>query len=84
MQLSYDAEWLAIMRATNSYASFTRKPGNIPTRNELDLDTHIKWVTENVTDLKIPLNFTITGPTQIDKRQVFSREQVDHARKSFL
>jgi lariat debranching enzyme len=64
LSLSYDPEWLAITRAYSSTNPTTNMPlpSNDPAELQLKIDTELDWVKNHVTDLTIPLNFTITAP----------------------
>uniref|UniRef100_A0A663E488 Debranching RNA lariats 1 n=1 Tax=Aquila chrysaetos chrysaetos TaxID=223781 RepID=A0A663E488_AQUCH len=67
--LEYDAEWIAVLKATNSLINVTQSSWNMPEKNGL----HAKWdysVTEEAIkevleelnhNLKIPCNFTLTA-----------------------
>ncbi|OXB65293.1 hypothetical protein ASZ78_001600 [Callipepla squamata] len=67
--LEYDAEWIAVLKATNSLINVTQSSWNVPENNGL----HAKWdysVTEEAIkevleelnhNLKIPCNFTLTA-----------------------
>ncbi|NXV95793.1 lariat debranching enzyme isoform X1 [Calonectris borealis] len=67
--LEYDAEWIAVLKATNSLVNVTQSLWNVPENNGL----HAKWdysVTEEAIkevleelnhNLKIPCNFTLTA-----------------------
>nr|XP_013222161.2 lariat debranching enzyme [Columba livia] len=67
--LEYDAEWIAVLKATNSLVNVTQSSWNMPENNGL----HAKWdysateeaikeVLEELNhDLKIPCNFTLTA-----------------------
>lgn len=55
-QLEYDAEWLAILRATESLMSYGRAPARLP-RQPLDVS-----VTQPSTPMCIPRNFQQTVP----------------------
>ncbi|NXY83490.1 DBR1 enzyme, partial [Alcedo cyanopectus] len=67
--LEYDAEWIAVLKATNSLGSVTESSWNMPEKNAL----HAKWdysateeaikeVLEKLNhNLKIPCNFTLTA-----------------------
>ncbi|CAM9310153.1 unnamed protein product [Bubo scandiacus] len=67
--LEYDAEWIAVLKATNSLVNVTQSTWNMPEKNGL----HAKWdysVTEEAIkevleelnhNLKIPCNFTLTA-----------------------
>ncbi|XP_006816795.1 lariat debranching enzyme B-like [Saccoglossus kowalevskii] len=69
LELSYDAEWLAILKSTNHLLSTTEHASNMPfpglparwdfTVTEEELSTVRELFNE---DLKIPLNFTKTVP----------------------
>ncbi|NWR78425.1 DBR1 enzyme, partial [Centropus unirufus] len=68
--LEYDAEWIAVLKATNSLVNVTPSSWNMPEKNGL----HAKWdysVTEEAIkevleelnhNLQIPSNFTLTAP----------------------
>ncbi|XP_050758758.1 lariat debranching enzyme [Gymnogyps californianus] len=67
--LEYDAEWIAVLKATNSLVNVTQSSWNMPEKNGL----HAKWdysateeaikeVLEELNhNLKIPCNFTLTA-----------------------
>ncbi|XP_010715016.1 lariat debranching enzyme, partial [Meleagris gallopavo] len=67
--LEYDAEWIAVLKATNNLINVTQSSWNVPENNGL----HTKWdysateeaikeVLEELNhDLKIPCNFTLTA-----------------------
>ncbi|XP_074689597.1 lariat debranching enzyme isoform X2 [Strix aluco] len=67
--LEYDAEWIAVLKATNSLVNVTQSAWNMPEKNGL----HAKWdysateeaikeVLEELNhNLKIPCNFTLTA-----------------------
>ncbi|NXJ92020.1 DBR1 enzyme, partial [Corythaixoides concolor] len=78
--LEYDAEWIAVLKATNSLINVTQSSWNMPEKNGL----HAKWdysateeaikeVLEELNhNLKIPCNFTLTAacydPSKPQKR----------------
>ena len=57
----YDVEWLAILRATNDLVSFTRTQRELPVDINDRIKEEMKWVNENVKDLRIPANFQPTA-----------------------
>ncbi|KAI8057896.1 DBR1-domain-containing protein [Syncephalis plumigaleata] len=62
--LSYDPEWLAILRATRSYLSLDYHQPNIPSNDAIyrKIDQERAWIDANIANLQVPHNFTITAP----------------------
>ncbi|KAJ3173307.1 lariat debranching enzyme [Geranomyces variabilis] len=62
--LSYDEEWLAIMRATHDLFSTSREQKKVPEDSEIArrIAEDLQWVQENVPDLRAPHNFVVTSP----------------------
>ncbi|KAJ3208628.1 hypothetical protein HDU67_006624 [Dinochytrium kinnereticum] len=64
--LTYDEEWLAIMRATHEYMTLGREQKMLPTQEEMTkrVEKELEWIRENVPEggLKIPQNFCMTTP----------------------
>eukprot|EP00301_Raphidiophrys_heterophryoidea_P001245 c10604_g1_i4.p1 GENE.c10604_g1_i4~~c10604_g1_i4.p1 ORF type:complete len:531 (+),score=93.71 c10604_g1_i4:223-1593(+) len=65
--LQYDAQWLAITRATLPFLNSSSHPHAYsllrnPATQKLDFTEHSKWVEENVKNLTVPNNFRITVP----------------------
>ncbi|TPX51834.1 hypothetical protein SeLEV6574_g00079 [Synchytrium endobioticum] len=61
---SYDQEWLAVVKATNSFFSNKRQQPDLP-RDEIiakDIEAARRWVQEHVPNLNIPNNFVQTAP----------------------
>ena len=71
--LTYDREWLAILRATHSLHGFTSNYVNLPTlesfRDSKVVEKELEWINTNVKedDLKVPYNFTSTYDYGIGK-----------------
>ncbi|CAH1759167.1 12579_t:CDS:10 [Entrophospora sp. SA101] len=72
MELKYDEEWLAIIKATNPYFSTSHVQEILPTENEINskIETELKWIKENISNkesgLLIPKNFRPTAPAYDD------------------
>ncbi|KAJ3153659.1 lariat debranching enzyme [Geranomyces michiganensis] len=65
--LSYDEEWLAIMRATHDLFSASKEQKKVPEDSEIArrIAEDLQWVQENVPDLRVPHNFVITSPAHV-------------------
>lgn len=61
IELEYDPEWLAIVRAHNPFMNLTSRPTRLPDRDELDLPGHVAFVRENIAgnSLTIPGRWTV-------------------------
>eukprot|EP00158_Paraphelidium_tribonemae_P004250 Partr_v1_DN26662_c1_g1_i4_m69166 putative debranching enzyme len=64
VKLSYDPEWLAIVRACDKYQSYERR--SVPIPADLDLRASREWIDENVKEFTIPENFVKTAPAHLD------------------
>lgn len=66
VELKYDPEWLAILRVMEKYRSESRQELAVPGRVELrqEVEQERLWITQHITDLNVPLNFTRTVPVQ--------------------
>ncbi|KAJ3013066.1 lariat debranching enzyme [Thoreauomyces humboldtii] len=71
MALSYDEEWLAIVRATNDLLSLTKVQAKVPADDEIKtrIDAERAWIKEHVSSrengLLIPQNFSMTAPAYV-------------------
>jgi lariat debranching enzyme len=70
-KLQYDEEWLAILRVAQQW--FSNSPGPVAFPAVVDyslIEKELQWVKSNVSNLDIPLNFTMTvtpssGPSKL-------------------
>ncbi|KAJ3065844.1 lariat debranching enzyme [Podochytrium sp. JEL0797] len=69
LDMYYDEEWLAIVRATDKYLSFERTPQVVlPVYEDAQVEVkkELEWIQENVSSkengLLIPTNFVMTAP----------------------
>ncbi|TPX35064.1 hypothetical protein SmJEL517_g02370 [Synchytrium microbalum] len=83
-EFSYDQEWLAIVKATNSFFSDQSVQPDLPRDDTIarDITTSLEWVKHNVPSLEIPHNFVHTAPILDPKNQVknVDREYVQYCR----
>ncbi|CCG82161.1 Putative uncharacterized protein [Taphrina deformans PYCC 5710] len=66
LRLRYDAQWLAITKAFSPYISKTAYQKTLPNDSTLEeqLTASRNWVSGNVHNLLVPLNFEQTAPVQ--------------------
>ncbi|KAI8820985.1 lariat debranching enzyme, C-terminal domain-containing protein [Fimicolochytrium jonesii] len=73
LELTYDEEWLAIMRATHDLFSLSRDQKKVPADDEIAnrIATELAWVQSNISSkpngLLIPHNFVQTAPAHKGK-----------------
>ncbi|TPX57380.1 hypothetical protein PhCBS80983_g03869 [Powellomyces hirtus] len=71
LHLSYDEEWLAIMRATHDLFSLSNDQKKVPEDSEISrrIEQDVLWVKENISSkldgLRVPDNFVMTAPAHV-------------------
>lgn len=82
-KLEYDADWLAIVRAMDQYASTERYQKRLPSKAELEeqVATARQWIDEHVTDLGALPPFERSAPTDPDEVRLCPNSQTSSFRK---